>query len=162
MANFVFNLAKKQIANGEVDWSTDVIRMMLVTSGYSADPDDDYVGSAVGTPGGEEIVATNYTGGHQGAGRHQINNLAVTEDDANDLAKIDGDDPSTWSSLGGAVNDTIDAVILMRDGTSDDSDALLIAYFDTVSGTPTLPYTTTGGDFTININASGLINLTHS
>jgi hypothetical protein len=159
MANFVYNLAAKMGWNGEINWGSDTIRIMLIDADYTPDRDHDYVGSGAGTPGGEEITATNYTGGHQGAGRHVISNLAITEVDASDLAKTDGDDPSIWSNLGGAVNDTIQGAIFMRDGTSDDSDALLLAWYDTVSGTPIFPYTTTGGDYTLAFAAAGIINL---
>lgn len=141
-----------------LDVESDTLRVMLVGSGYTPSRTHDYVGSGAGTPGGEEIVATGYTGGHQGAGRHVINNIAVTEDDTLNLAKVDGDDPAAWDPLGNTTNDTVTYVILMRDGTTGDSDALLIALFDTVAS-GTFPFTTNGGSFTWQWNSNGIFRV---
>lgn len=162
MTNFVFNKAAAMMLDHThaeaLDMESDTIRVMLVGSGYTPDRDDDYVGSGAGTPGGEEITATGYTGGHQGAGRHTIGSIAVTEDDTNDLAKVDGADPAAWDPLGNTTNDTVTYVILMRDGTTDDSDALLIACYDTVSS-GTFPFTTNGGSFTWQWHTNGMFRV---
>lgn len=162
MANFVFNKAATLLSNENdaesLDPINDSIRLMLIGPGYTPDRADDYVGSGAGTPGGEELVATGYVVGHLGAGRHLISNISITEDDTLDLVKIDGDNPADWDPLGGAANDTVTQVILMRDGTTDDSDALLIACFDTLTG-GTFPFLTNGGKFTFSFHANGAIRL---
>ena len=165
MGNFVYNKAAAMMwdhSHAEaLDVESDSLRVMLVGAGYTPNRNDDYVASAGGTPGGEEIVATGYVVGHLGAGRHIINNIAVTEDDANDLAKVDGDDPAAWDPLGNGQNDTVTYVILMRDGTTDDSDALLVALFDTVAS-GTFPFLTNGGSFTWQWSTDGIFrNLTN-
>ncbi len=161
MANFIYNTAAKELLDGTINLNTDTIEWVLVTSSYVADRDDDVVDA-----GGandvidHEIVATNYTGGHAGAGRKAANggSPAWTTDKTNDRAEWDADDPATWTSLGGATNATIAAAVLIKRGASDDTTARLIAYVDTTTGSPSLPFTTNGSNFTLSYNAEGLIH----
>lgn len=153
MANFVYNAAATRILNGGVDLLTDTLKFMLVDAAYTADRDDEFVSAASAA----EINATNYTGGFGGAGRKTLTGKAVNKDNTNDRAEFDTNDP-TWTALGGATNDTIQAVLVIRENTSD-ADSWLIAHIDTSTGTPSLPFTTNGGDLTLNINVEGLIQL---
>jgi hypothetical protein len=160
MANFVYNTAAKELLDGTIDLTTDTIEIMLVTSSYVADRDNDVVDAGgANDPIDHEINATNYTGGHAGAGRHAANggSPAWTVDKTNDRAEFDADDPSTWTALGNGTNDTIAAAIVIKRGAADDTTARLIAYIDTTTGTPSLPFTTNGSDFTLNYNTEGLI-----
>lgn len=161
MANFVYNTAALELLDGTINLNTDNVEWMLVTSSYVADRDDDVVDAGgANDPLDHEIVATGYTGGHAGAGRKDANGGAPawTVDKTNDRAEWDADDPPTWSPLGNGANATIAAAILIKRGPTNDTDARLILYVDTTTGTPSLPFLTNGSDFTLNYNAEGLIH----
>lgn len=153
MANFVYNAAATRVLNGALNLSTATLKMMLVTSSYTANRDDEFVSAASAA----EISATNYTGGFGGAGRKTLTGQTVTKDNTNDRAELDVNDV-TWTALGGASNATIAAILVIKENTND-ADSWLVAYYDTVTGTPSLPFTTNGGDLTLNINVEGLIQL---
>jgi hypothetical protein len=152
MADFFYNLAKKMLHDATLDLTSDVIQVMLVTSSYVANPDHDFVDEA-GTddPIDHELSGTGYTGGWGGSGRKTLASIAITEDDANDRAKFDAADVA-WTALGPAG--TAAAALLIRKGTSDDTDALLIAHFDTG-----FPVITNGSDVTLAWDALGLDTL---
>lgn len=152
MASFVYNIAKKEILDGTLDLDSDSgVKVMLVTSGYSANPDDTVIGSGVGTPGGEEFSGTGYTGGFGGAGRKVLGARVVNQDDTNDRAEFDDTADITWSSIDG---DTASAAIIVKE-VSTDSDSRLIAYIDTGG----FPITANGGDITLQWNAEGIIQI---
>ena len=154
MANFVYNEAAYLLADQQLDLERVTLKIMLVNDSYVADRDDVYVdeGGTHDAVDAEITAVTNYTRKELTSGK------AWAKDTTNDMAWFDADDPTTWASLGGASNDTIHAAILIYD-TGTDTTSVLIAYYDTTTGSPSLPYTTTGGNFSININAQGLINL---
>lgn len=159
MANFVYtSWVREKLAGNFPDGST-VYKIMLIDNTYTPDRDDDFVGSGAGSVGNAEITATNYTGGFGGAGRKVVANMSHTVDDTNDRVETDVNDPSTWSSLGGAVNDTIAAaVVITETGATDDDDTQLVAYIDTLSSIATFPFTTNGEDFDLDIGVDGLIH----
>ena len=161
MANFVYNSAAKEIMDGTIDLLNDTVKIMLVTTGYTANKDHDFVDEGgANDPVDHELSANNYTGGYGGAGRKTLASKAIAVDDANDRAKFDCAN-ITWTSLGGnsADDDVYYAIVIIEQG-SDDTQTRLVAFIDTVSGSPSLPFTTTGDDFTLEINAEGLIHLT--
>lgn len=139
MANFVYNVGKTGIFNGTIDMVNDTINVLLVNSSYVANKDHDFVNDVTGG----EITATNYV-------RKTLTGGAITIDNANDRSDLDYADVS-WTALGGAANDTIDALVVFKQVTND-ADSIPIIYIDTSTGSPSLPYTTNGGDLTININ----------
>lgn len=149
MASLVYNRAKNGMWGGNgaaISLLSDTIKVMLVTSAYTANPDHDYItASGAGT---NEIVATNYTGAFGGAGRKTLASKTLTEDDTNDRSVFDAADV-TWTSIGGATNATIAAAILVKEGTSD-ADSQLLVYID-IADTAT-----NGGDITIQWNANGI------
>ncbi len=153
--NRFYNTGYKEILDGTIDLSSDTIKVIPVGSGYTFNPDH-----TVADAGGandvvdEEIVATNYTGGWGGSGRKTLSNKSWSVDNTNDMAVFDAD-PITWSSLGGATNDTINAFIIVKEGGANDTTTRLIAYVDTVTS-GTLPLTTNGSDVTITPDADGL------
>lgn len=158
MANFMYNTAAHEIHNGTLDLSAEVaagkLKVMLVNNSYSPDRDHDTVSQAVAG----EISASGYTGGHGGAGRLALSNASFNLDKANDRSEFDTDDPAAWSPLGGASNDTITGIIVFEENTSD-ADSRLVYFIDTVSGFPTLPFTTTGGSFQVQVGADGWAHL---
>lgn len=142
---FVYNRAAKEIIDRTLD-ITSGCKVMLVTSAYVANRDHDFVDEGgANDPTDAEITATNYTRGFGGAGRKAAT-VGFSEQDANDRAIITIGD-LTWTALGGAVNDTIAAAILIKEITNDAA-SKLIAYFDLTS-TPT-----NGSDFTLDFDAT--------
>ena len=150
MASFVYNTGAKELLD-EIDFNTDVLKIMLVTSGYVANRDDDVVDAGgANDPVDHEIAVSGYTGGWGGSGRKTAT-LTHEVDKTNDRAEIDIAD-LTWTALGTGA--TIAAAILIKEGGANDTTSRLIAYFD-ITDTPT-----NGGDITLDFDAvEGAIRL---
>ncbi len=149
MATFIYNQAAADILSGTLNLATrsglSKLKIMLVNAGYTPNKDHTVVdngGNDASDPSFNEIVATNYTSGYGGAGR-----LAVTAtfgvDNGNDRAAAALSQP-TWTTLGGATNDTIRGAILFDEGASDAA-SRLIAFFDLPGGGSGI--LTNGSDF---------------
>lgn len=140
MADVIYNAFKKNIANGGIDLDTDTIRVMLVTSAYTPDQDAHEFKSSVTN----EVTGTGYTA--RGAA---LANKAVTQDNTNNLMKFDSDD-TTWT------NSTITArgAVVYKD-TGTDGTSPLICYIDFGADK-----SSSVSNFTIQWNASGIVNLT--
>lgn len=149
MASFVYNNAIHKINQNDLDLESDTIKIMLVGTGYTPDRDDDFIGSGAGTPGGEELSATGYTGGFGGASRLTLSNVTFTLSDADDWSVLDADDPVIWPSLGNGVNDTAAGGIIIKEVTSD-ADSLLIVFVDFPNRL------TDGNDFPLLFNSAGI------
>lgn len=128
-----------------VDVIADTIKVMLVTSGYTFNPDDRFVSSAAAS----EISVTGYTGGFGGSGRKTLASRTLSADDTNNWAAFDAADV-TWTALGSGA--TIAAAIVFKELTSD-ALSPMIAYFD-IADTPT-----NGGDITIQWASSPAVAL---
>lgn len=116
---------------------------MLVGTGYTYDPDH----SSLTTPAASELVATNYTGGFAGAGRKAATITLTEQTASNRVVVIIAD--LTWSSLGGATNDTIKAGILIREITNDAA-SVPICFMDFSGGN----VTTNGSDVTLDFDGT--------
>ena len=150
MAN-VYNRAKAGLASGSIDWVNDTIKILLLDAAtYTYDPDHDFVSTVVAS--GAEISATNYTGGHAGAGRKTLASKAVNEDDTNNRATLTGTIP-TWTALGGASNDTVGAAVIFKEGANDGASEA-IAYYNINPDVPT-----NGSDFSLSATGNILITL---
>jgi len=139
MANVVYNYAKAELLRGHIALDSDTIKVALVTSSYSPDIDthenfDDIT---------NEVSGTGYT-----AGGAALANKAVTKDTTDDEGVFDADD-LTWSS----ASITARAAIVYKD-TGTPATSQLVAYIDF-----TEDKTASGGDFTIQWNAEGILNL---
>lgn len=124
MANFVYKKAKQAILNAQINFLTDVLKVVLVDDTYISNQDaDQYISDIPSLAIKKRSVAlTNVT-----------TNLGVL--DAFDLA-IPDHDGSAFSS-----------VILYKD-TGSDSTSILIFYIDT---SPGLPFTGTLGSTPVTI-----------
>lgn len=151
MASLVYNRAKKEILDGTMDLLTDVLKIMLVTSSYVADPDNDFVEEGVDDANEHELSGTGYGAGFGGSGRKTLSGKGVTEDDANDRAEFDDSGDITWTGINAG---TAAAAILYKHITADTA-SILIAYIDTGG----FPVVTNGGDLTIQWNAEGILQL---
>lgn len=154
MASGNYNRATKEIIDRTLDITTGC-KIMLVGAEYTFNPDDDFVDAGgANDPVDAEIDATNYVRGFGGAGRKAAS-ITFEEQDANNRAVVKIAD-LTWTALGGALNDTVEAAILIKEGAAD-TDSKLITYFDL----PTTP--TNGSDFSLDFDATdGNIRFTNT
>ena len=139
MADVIYNSFKAYIMDGSLDLDTDDIQVALVTSSYTADQDahEDFADIT------NEVVGTGYT-----AGGADLANEAVTIDDTDNEGVFDADDV-TWSS---STITARAAVVYYNTGTA--ATSLLICYIDFGSDK-----SSSSGDFTIQWNSEGILNL---
>lgn len=144
MPAFVYDAAMADVASGALNLATDVLKLMLVTSSYTATKSDTVVSQASGA----EIVATNYTGGFGGSGRKSAPRT-ITTDTTNNVVRMIFSGNAVWPALGGATNATIAAALLVKEAGAADSTSRLVAYFPLSS-----PLTTNGSDITLTVDAT--------
>lgn len=139
MADVIYNSFKKKIMDGSIDLDTDTIKVALVTSSYTPDQDaHDFFDDVT-----NEVSGTGYS-----AGGASLANKAVTADNTDNEGVFDADDV-TWST---STITARGAVIYKSTGTA--STSALICYLDFGSDK-----TSTAGNFTIQWNAEGILNL---
>lgn len=138
MANIKYNKGLFELMNGNVDFDTDAFKVMLVTSAYTPDPTHNFRSDVT-----NEVVGAGYTAGGKTTGT-----ITLTEDDVNDKAWIDCPN-IVWTSS----TITARGAILYKDVGTAGTD-ILIAYYDFVSD-----QSSSSGDFTLNINANGLLDV---
>lgn len=139
MANVVYNYAKAELLRGHIALDSDTIKVALVTSSYTPDIDthenfDDIT---------NEVSGTGYT-----AGGATLANKAVTKDTGDDEGVFDADDV-TWGS---ATITARAAIVYRSSGVAATSQ--LIAYIDFAEDK-----SSSGGDFVMQWNAEGILNL---
>ena len=147
MADGVFNIAR-----GYVGYycslpaaSDGIVIVLLKSSGLQADAtlvDHDNL-SVILAASNDECDFTNYA-------RKAVSSTTPATDDTNDRFDIDLGD-LTWSSAGGASNNTIGKLLVCYDGntgTGDDTNITPLTHHD-------FSFTTTGADLTAVINTSG-------
>ena len=139
MANIIYNNFKKNIMNGSIDLDTDTIKVALVTSSYTPDQDTHEFFDDVTN----EVSGTGYT-----AGGATLASTAVTADTTDNEGVFDANDV-TWST---STITARGAVIYKSTGVAGTSP--LICYLDFGSD-----QSSSGGDFTIQWNAEGILNL---
>lgn len=128
--------------NKEIDWDTDTIKVMLLTSSYTPNQDThDYLDDVVAN----EVSGTGYT-----AGGATLANKSATYDSATNVTILDADD-TTWSTS------TITARYAVIYDASPGSNATrpLIAYVDFTSD-----QSSTAGNFTLTWDATGIVRIT--
>ena len=140
MAETVYNLAKSGMADGSIDLDTNTIRILLLktTAAGAYDPDLNTVADVLAVGSVAECDFTNYV--------RKTMTVTVSVDDTNNRANVDAADV-TWSSAGGASNNTPAAALVYKFVT-DDASSTPIAYYDTNFGSTS----TNGGDFTGTIS----------
>lgn len=135
------NLAKA-LFNKEVDWDSDDIKVMLVSSAYAPNQDThDYLDDVQAF----EVTGTGYT-----AGGASLANKTRTYDAANNVLVLDADNV-TWA------NSTITArYAVIYDNTGASAAAKpLIGYIDLISD-----QASNAGNFTVEWDAAGILRLT--
>ncbi len=143
MADLIYNKFKQNLFDRSmgsgIDYDTDTLKVMLVTSSYTPNADThDFVDDVT-----NEVVGTGYT-----AGGATLGSKTVTLDTANDRVDFDAAD-TAWT----VATITARAAVLYKD-TGTASTSPLIAYYDFGSDK-----VSTGGTFQITWNSSGLLRI---
>lgn len=151
MAVLTYNQGRTDIGDGTIDFLTQTIKIMLVTSSYVANKNDQFVEEGANDANEHELSGTGYTAGFAGSGRKTLATKAVNKDDPNDRDEWDADD-ITWTGIDAG---TAAAAIMYFHNTAD-TDSVLIAYIDSGG----FPIVTNGGDLTIQWNVEGILQHT--
>ena len=122
----------------DLNLTSTTLKCMLLKTTAAWNPDEAVVGTSLTAA---ELSCTNYTVAYGGAGRKActITGNANATDNRADFAVAD----QTWTTLGGASNDTIGAAALIYEDTSD-AVSVPIVFWD-VTNTPT-----NGGNITLD------------
>jgi hypothetical protein len=142
MASKVYGNALKAAFNKEIDWDSDTIKVMLLTSAYTPNQDShDYLDDVVGN----EVTGTGYT-----AGGKALTSKTNVYDAATNTVKFDADDV-TWASS------TITAryAVVYDDSGATNGQKALIAYFDF-----TTDRASSNGEFVVRWGADGVFSAT--
>lgn len=144
MANFIYNEAKRALAEAELDFGSGggTFKVLLVMTNTTADTEDDANTISAFTTL-DEMDGSGYS-------RQTLASQAVAEDAGNNRAYFDATD-ATFTSLGAGTRQVQAAIVYLHVGA--DSSNIPIAFFDTGG----FPFTANGGNVTIQWNASGII-----
>jgi hypothetical protein len=141
MPSVIYSRFFMDLALKALNWDTDDIRCVLVDSTYSA-PNKDSTRWVTGSdPFDQEVVGSGYV-----AGGTQLANTTATQDDANDLVKLDADDV-TWQTS----TITAQAAVLF-DSTIANKNLIACYLFTELKSSA-------NGNFTIQWSGSGLMEL---
>lgn len=130
------------ILNKEIDWDTDVIKVMLVGAGYTPDQDTHRYKSSVTS----EVTGTGYTAGGETLASVTVNYNAGTNTVTIDAADV------TWANS--TIANARYAVIYDSSPASD-ATRPLIAFADFGE-----LFSSTAGPFTLSWDAAGIATLT--
>lgn len=151
MASLMYSKGLEKILDETIGVSSSTLKVMLLKTTYTADSDHDGVDDL----SAYELDATGYTDGYGGGGRMTAT-VTIGRDTTNNRVVLALDD-ITWTSIGGATNDTIGGAALIHETGGTDASSIPIAFFD-LSDTPTngsgitLDFTALGSGGTIRFN----------
>lgn len=136
MAEVVYNNAKGR------DLSSGTYKMLLLKTAPAgcANPDLDTITALLAVSTAAECDFTNYV-------RKTLASVTRTVDDTNDRVAFDASDV-TWTSAGGASNNTPAAAVIYLDVDGTDANAVPMTYHDTGFGVTA----TNGGNFVVAIS----------
>lgn len=150
MANTLYNRFLELESNKTYGWDSSTTVRALLATGTSYIPDKDHatVQSMI-TAGLSELAAAGYS-------RQTVSNKLVYNNSATDTVEYRCDNINFGDI---AAGHTVNAIVLfIRVGASDDAaNDIPIAYIDTAAG-GSLPMTTGGGAFIVNMPSTGIIN----
>lgn len=146
MADGVFNIAKGKVKHyAELGAASDALVVVLLKAAEAdttlADYDD--LGALLAAVGNTEADFTNYA-------RKSLTAATVTVDDVNDRLDIDIAD-QTWTTAGGAANNTLVKLVVCYDGDTaagTDANIIPLTHHD-------FSVTTDGSDLTAQFAAAG-------
>lgn len=140
MASVIYNNFKQRLMTGEVDFDNDEIWIMLLTNAYTANIDTH---NTLGDVASFEVSGAGYV-----AGGTVVTGVTVMINLSTDKAILDANDV-TWADSTITVRY---CTLYKRSGVTDTS--WLVATFDFGSDK-----SSSSGDFTVQWNASGIIDL---
>lgn len=136
---YLYGSFPAKLANKEIDWDTDTIKVALTTSTYVPNQDTHAYFSDITN----QVTGTGYTSGGATLTSKTVTYTSGTNTQAFDAADV------TWSAS------TITArYAIIYDSTGTSSTSALIGYVD--FGADVI---SSGGDFTIQWNASGIFTI---
>ena len=144
MADIVFNVALGKVAEKAADGATLKLLVLKAAGTDAALKDLDTVSAVLAEGSTSEADFTNYS-------RATLGSITVTVDDSGDTVKVDCADV-TFSSAGGATNNTCTDVVIYEEVTND-SDSIPLVMLDA-------SFTTDGNDVTLQFNANGFFSAT--
>ena len=141
MADGVFNISKGAFVEKIRDTGTNILIVLLqANEAESTLIDRDTVALMLAEAGTTEATFTNYA-------RKTGITGTITVDDTNDRVDVDIPD-QTWTSAGGATNNTLTKLIVAYEESAADSGRIPMTHHD-------FAVTTDGSDITAQVNASG-------
>jgi hypothetical protein len=142
LASTAYTNGIEQILDGVIDLDTDTIKLALIKSSHTQDPDHDFVNDI----SGDECDATGYTGGFNGADRLTTTVVTTEQTASNRVVCIFQD--KTWTAIGGASNNTLEAALVLFEVTSD-ADSFPICYLEFTS-----TLVTNGSDILVDMDGT--------
>ena len=140
MANFVFNVAKGKVAEKVADGATIKLLVLKSAGSDAALRDLDTIAAVIAEGSTVEADFTNYE-------RKTLGSLTATVNDTDDKMYVDAADV-TFTSAGGASNNTTTDVIIYEDVDTTDANAIPLVCLDAV-------FTTDGNDVTLQFGTNG-------
>jgi hypothetical protein len=140
MSNGVFNIAKGAVAEKFRDGSGSGLILLLKVSQADASLVDHATVAAMLAGGNTEADFTNYA-------RKTSLTGTITVDNTNDRVDVDIAD-QTWTSAGGASNNTLTKLVVAYQESAADSGRIPLTHHD-------FALTTDGSDITAQINSAG-------
>jgi hypothetical protein len=138
MASGWYNSGARDVADRTIDLVADTLKLILVTSSYTPDPDHDFAADLT-----NELSGTGYTGGFNGSGRKTLAGKAFSTDTTNNRVLF------TFSGvLWTAINAGNPKYGIIVKEITNDAATRLVGYLDL--GT----VVTNGGDLTITPDAT--------
>ena len=149
MVDFVYNTAGGEMIQGgtalDVLADAKVKWMLIASTSYAADRDDDLVDAAGANDAiDHEMSGTGYVAGYNGAGRHVLASRSITINKTSDRSEFDAAD-ETWTAIDAG---TVEQALVIKEDhlgvAGNDTETRVISHHDT-----NFPITTNGGDLTI-------------
>lgn len=146
--SITYNNARRAFLAQELDWTTatEKWKTMLVTTGYVADADHDYVSDV----NAYEASGVGYVPNFGGAGRLVLSGRTLTVNDPTNKIYVIAD-TQVWSAIN--AGNIAGAIIFWE--VTEDEDSPVFAFIDGGG----FPVQTNGVDLTVAWAASGIINV---
>lgn len=143
--SFVYQVAKHELAQGNVNMGSADFRVLLAMTNTTADTEPD-VNTISGFTTLDECNGANYA-------RVDLAGVSLTRSDANDIVYMDAND-AVFTNLGPGTRQNAGALLYVH--VTNDTDSFPFAWIDTGG----FPFDGTGANNTIQWNALGIIQLT--
>src|SRR6056297_3408786 len=141
MASVFYNNYFEELGKGNIDYTSDTFKLMLMTDSYTPDVDTEAFRSDLSN----EASGTNYTAGGQ-----EVASVTLTQDNTNDRAVVDFAD-EVFSNV---TLSNVDAAVLYKSTGVASTDAL-ICYIDFTEGSQDV----VANDFTVTPPADGVLTI---